>query len=160
MLKKMILVRGAPGSGKSTISQQYKAKHHDSCYVCSTDEYWMRPDGVYDFNWELLGKSHVWNQWRVLDIAKDNQHTCWDTIIVVDNTNITFSEMRPYINIAMDYGYEIEFVEPDTPWKYDVEECFKRNSHGVPYATILKMNQKWEDHATVMVKLEKLKNGQ
>jgi len=156
VIKKMIILRSLPGGGKSTIAQQYKSKHKDSCYICSTDDYWVRPDGIYDFNWELLGKSHRWNQQRVEDIMRIEKPNKWDTIIVVDNTNITFDKMKPYIKMALKYGFEIEFVEPDTEWKYDVEECFKRNGHGVPYATILKMSQRWEDHATVVAKLKEL----
>ena len=154
MLKKLIFTRGLPGSGKSYHAYELKAKHHDSCFICSTDEYWVRPDGVYDFNWELLGKSHAWNQQRVADTMFDEGNRPWDCIVVVDNTNITFNEMKPYIKAAYDLGFDVEFVEPDTQWRYDVEECFKRNTHGVPYATILKMSQRWEDHETVTRKLK------
>jgi hypothetical protein len=157
MIKKLVFTRGLPGSGKSTYAHELKAKHHDSCFICSTDQYWERPDGVYDFNWELLGKSHVWNQRRVKEILCDEENRPWDTVVVVDNTNITFSEMKPYIKMAIECEFDIEFVEPDTEWRYDVEECFNRTTHGVPYATILKMSQRWEDMATVIVKLEKFK---
>lgn len=158
-MKKLILVRGLPGSGKSTIGQEYKKKHSDSCFICATDEYWFRPDGIYDFNIELIGESHRWNQHRVEEILDEEVDSEWDTIVVVDNTNITFQEMKPYIKMALVVGFEIEFMEPSTSWRYDVEECFKRNGHGVPYATILRMSQCWEDHATVLKKLEELKCG-
>lgn len=32
---------------------------------------------------------------------------------------------------ALKHGYAIELVEPDTPWRYDVNECTRRNSHQV-----------------------------
>ena len=158
MIKKLIFTRGLPGSGKSTIAEHFLNKHHDSCSVCATDNYWLRPDGIYDFNWELLGKAHAWNQGLVRMIMKEEADGPYDSIIIVDNTNINFSEMKPYIKMALEYEYDVEFMEPATEWRYDVEECFKRNTHGVPYATILKMSQKWEDRATVMAKLEQLKN--
>jgi predicted kinase len=157
MIKKLVFTRGLPGSGKSYYAHELKAKHKDSCFICSTDQYWERPDGVYDFNWELLGQSHKWNQQRVQEILDTEIDTEWDSVVVVDNTNITFSEMKPYIKMALAAGFKIEFVEPSTAWKYDVEECFKRNTHGVPYATILKMNQRWESNEVVMEKLKDLK---
>ena len=157
MIKMLLFVRGLPGSGKSTVAEKYKAKHHDSCIVCSTDEYWMRPDGRYDWNYELIGEAHAWNQNRVERYLASEQAMDWDTIVIVDNTNVNFKEMKPYIIMALEFGYDIEFKEPDTEWKYDVEECFKKNTHGVPYSTVLKMYQRWEDHETVLIKLEELK---
>lgn len=162
MLKKMVILRSLPGGGKSTIANDIKMKHKDSCFICSTDDYWLRPDGIYDFNWEYLGRSHLWNQRRVELIirkGREDQIRGWnfDLVVVVDNTNITFEEMKPYIKIARKHGLEIEFKEPDTEWRYDVEECFKRNTHGVPYATILKMSQRWESNEVVMEKLKELK---
>jgi tRNA uridine 5-carbamoylmethylation protein Kti12 len=159
MIKRMILIRGLPGSTKSSIAQEYKKKHKDSCFICATDDYWMRPDNLYDFNYELLGRSHLWNQRRVLNIIHKEIDNKFDTIIVVDNTNITFNEMKPYIEICLRYKSKMQifFEEPRVEWKYDVEECFRRNTHGVPYATILRMYNQWEDHNTVIQKLTTLK---
>lgn len=157
MIKKLIFTRGLPGSGKSTYAYELKEKHHDSCFIYSTDDYWLRPDGEYDFNFELLGKSHAWNQRRADETMEEEMDSEYDTVIVIDNTNTTFQEMKPYIESALSCGYEIEFVIPQTPWKWDVEECFKRNGHGVPYATILKMLKRFEDNEVCQRKLEALK---
>jgi len=120
----------------------------------------LRPDGVYDFNWELLSESHKWNQNRVEEcIKQSNLSRFFDTIIIVDNTNITFKEMEPYIRMALENGFEVEFKEPDNPDRYDVEKSFERNTHGVPYATILKMSQRWENHETITRKLKELENS-
>ena len=159
MIKRMVFVRGLPGSGKSTIAKAYKEKHirpKDSCWVCATDNYWMRPDGKYDFNYDLLGWSHIWNQRRVEEILNTEVNSEWDTIVVVDNTNINFSEMKPYIRLGLLYKYDIVFSEPDTEWKYNVEECYKRNTHGVPYSTMLRMYKAWQDHRTVKAYLEEM----
>jgi Mn-dependent DtxR family transcriptional regulator len=107
----------------------------------------------------LLGQSHAWNQERVNTALAQEIGLRWDTVIIVDNTNMNFLEMKPYILMALKYEYEIEFKEADTWWKYDVEECFERNTHGVPYATIKKMGERWEDHMTVIRKLKKLKES-
>jgi predicted kinase len=154
-MKKVVIVRGLPGSGKSTIAQKYKDTFYDSCFICSTDDYWMRPDGLYDFNYALLNKSHQWNQQRVEHILREEQNTLFDAVIIIDNTNTTFNEMRPYVKLAVKYGYEIEVQEPTTWWKRDVEECFERNTHGVPYSTVRKMDERWEDHDVVMEKIDK-----
>lgn len=152
-IKYMTILRGLPGAGTTTLANRYKDKHKDSCYICSTDDYWVRPDGTYDFNYMLLGQSHLWNQKRVQDIIDKNMDVWYDTVVVIDNTNVTFNEMKPYIKMGVENGYHIEFKEPDVWWKYDVEECFRKNTHGVPYATILKMYQRFESQETVDQKL-------
>ena len=149
-VKKLIFVRGLPGSGKSSIARSYKAAHKDSCYICATDEYWMRPDRKYDFNYDLIGWAHIWNQRRVEEILNTEVNSEWDTIVVVDNTNINFTEMKPYIRLALNVDFGISFVEPDTDWKYDVEECYKRNTHGVPYSTMLRMYKAWQETDVVV----------
>ena len=156
MIKKMVFTRGLPGSGKSTYAYELKDKHHDSCFICSTDQYWERPDGIYDFNFELLGQSHRWNQQRVQELVDTEIDSEYDTIIVVDNTNTTFQEMKPYIKMALAAGFELEFVIPQTDWKWDAEECFKRTVHGVPYATILKMLARFEDNEVVLKKVAEM----
>jgi hypothetical protein len=67
--------------------------------------------------------------------------------------------MKPYIDLALQYEYEIDFVEPDTKWRYDVEECFHRNTHGVPYSTMLKMYNNWDYTLTVRRKLAAYKES-
>jgi chloramphenicol 3-O-phosphotransferase len=58
-MKKVVIVRGLPGSGKSVLAEKYQDTFHDSCFIYSTDDYWMRPDGLYDFNCDLLHKAHM-----------------------------------------------------------------------------------------------------
>jgi predicted kinase len=86
---------------------------------------------------------------------RDEQYALWDAVIIIDNTNITFNEMRPYIKLAVQYDYEVEVQEPTTWWKSNVDECSRRNTHNVPYGTIQKMLARWEDHDVVMGKIKK-----
>ncbi len=41
-------------------------------------------------------------------------------LVLIDNTNVTFWEIKPYIYIANKYDYIIIICEPRTPWKFDV----------------------------------------
>lgn len=63
--------------------------------------------------------------------------------IIVDNTNVYSVHMKPYANLvckrfdldsmviifcffqAIKNGYEVYFVEPDTKWKFNANECTK-----------------------------------
>ncbi|KAF7640982.1 hypothetical protein LDENG_00001710 [Lucifuga dentata] len=59
--------------------------------------------------------------------------------IIIDNTNIQAWEMKPYVKMALEGGYRVDFCEPDTIWKFDPFELEKRNKHGVPQEKIAQM---------------------
>jgi hypothetical protein len=162
-MKVLVLVRGLPGSGKSHLVSKIIAEccselnisPKDGVNVYSTDEYWTRPDGKYDFNFRLIGEAHKWNQDRFFGmITFEAVHfPLCPALAIIDNTNTTWKEMLPYIKKAVDNDWEVRFVEPCTAWRDNAEECCKRCSHGVPLETIQKMKERFEDHDTVLKKL-------
>jgi len=158
--KRMIIVRGLPGSGKSSIAVGLGVFADN---VCAIDDYWFRPDGTYDFNYDHVLKSYEWNQHRVARIMVDIDQRSEQldgaegglckTTIVIDNVNITFDEILPYARLAQMYHYSIELMEPQTEWRYDVETCYKNNAHNVPYSTVLRMSREWEPTADIVKRL-------
>lgn len=134
-MKKIVILRGLPGSGKSTkVMERYP-----DAVVCSADNYFINPlDGVYRYNPERIGDAHKWCRFNAIAAADASA-----PVIVVDNTNIKYSDFRAYLEIAEAYGYEVELVESDTEWKWDVDECAKRNVHGVPREAIQRMKDRW-----------------
>uniref|UniRef100_A0A3Q1I9V1 Uncharacterized protein n=1 Tax=Anabas testudineus TaxID=64144 RepID=A0A3Q1I9V1_ANATE len=126
----LILMRGLPGSGKSTLARYLFVP---SGLILSTDDYFAHRDG-YCYEPGLLGKAHEWNQSR----AKDGMHQGRSPIII-DNTNIQAWEMKPYVKMALESGYRVDFCEPDTSWKFDPYELERRNKHGVPQDKISQM---------------------
>lgn len=134
MTKKVILMKGAPGSGKSWLANQQGG------LILSTDDVWMDREGhSYLWNREGLRIAHELNQLK-FEVACQRGHP----LIIVDNTNTTKWERQPYIDIAEKYGYTVEIREPNTSWKYDAEECHKKCIHGVPLEVIRKMLERLE----------------
>ncbi|CAJ1065081.1 NEDD4-binding protein 2-like 2 [Xyrichtys novacula] len=128
----LILMRGLPGSGKSTLARELLSTG-PSGLILSTDDYFAHRDG-YRYEAGLLGAAHEWNQRRAQDAMRDGRSP-----IVIDNTNIQAWEMKPYVKMAIERGYRVEFWEPDTSWKFDPSELEKRNKHGVPQEKIAQM---------------------
>ncbi|KAG7243077.1 hypothetical protein INR49_016452 [Caranx melampygus] len=128
----LILMRGLPGSGKSTLARELLSTGPNGL-ILSTDDYFAYKDG-YHYEPGLLGVAHEWNQSR----AKDAMYDCRSPIII-DNTNIQAWEMKPYVKMALERGYKVDFCEPDTSWKLDPYELEKRNKHGVPQEKIAQM---------------------
>lgn len=148
---KLIIMRGIPGSSKSYTAQQLKAKSPNDTEIFSTDDYFiLNGNGTYKFDHTKLGAAHRWNYHRVVDAINRKVQT-----IIVDNTNIKAKDFKNYIIVAVENGYDVELKEGSAPWKYDVNECFKRNTHGVPYSTIEKMAKNFEHNLTV----EKILSG-
>lgn len=132
--KILFINRGLPGSGKSTLAKQLG----QGGAVFSTDEFFMK-EGRYVFNPSMLGTAHAWNLKRATEAMQKGI-----TPIVIDNTNTTAKEIRPYAQAAAQYGYKVEMREPDTPWKFDVDELVKKNTHGVPRDAIERMLNRWQ----------------
>lgn len=151
---KLVILKGCSGSGKSFLAKQLQ-RQNPSFVILSTDNYWIRPDGVYDFNFRLLSQAHQWNYQCFLDCINLGSD------VIIDNTNVTFKEVRPYYEAASlsNYDYQIELVEPDTTWKFDVEQLFLRNSHAVPKETIQRMLEKWETTEEILAKLGERKEA-
>uniref|UniRef100_A0A8C2ZLX0 Uncharacterized protein n=1 Tax=Cyclopterus lumpus TaxID=8103 RepID=A0A8C2ZLX0_CYCLU len=59
--------------------------------------------------------------------------------IIIDNTNVQAWEMKPYVKMALERGYKVDFCEPDTSWKCDPYELERRNKHSVPQEKIAQM---------------------
>lgn len=131
----LYIMHGLPGSGKSTKCQELQKKL--MFWLClSTDNYWIRPDGYYDFNPKRIKEAH---EWTFKHYMQEVQEDLTDTII--DNTNLSLADCRKYLDNWPAYG-KIEIVEPDTVWRYDVAECAKRTTHSVPIERIQAMRDK------------------
>ncbi|XP_060065179.1 uncharacterized protein LOC132545513 [Ylistrum balloti] len=141
--KCFVMLRGLPGSGKSTLARKLQRASVRPGVVLSSDDYFVQ-DGVYKFEPHLLSEAHEWNRLRTIQ----NLHKgC--TPIIVDNTNTQAWEMKPYVKQAQKFGYDVCFLEPDTPWKFQAKELARKNTHGVPLHKIRIMLERYEKGLTV-----------
>lgn len=140
------VMRGLPGSGKSTLVKKISESFMPGeVFIFSTDNYWIRPDGYYDFNGRRIGEAHAWNFKNCCN-ALDLQFSC----VILDNTNTTLREFNHYVSHANKCFYSTYLVEPLTPWAFDVAECAKRNIHNVPFEAIQRMKDRWEPTQSIM----------
>lgn len=138
--KKLIIMRGLPGSGKTTRAKELKGRNG---VILSSDDYFTE-DGVYKFVPAKLKDSHLWNIERAIDSMKTGL-----TPVIIDNVNGKNWEPKKYAEAAVEYGYFVSFEEPRTEWRYDPVECSKRDTHGVPIHIIERMYNDWEKNMTV-----------
>lgn len=148
-MNKCYIMRGLQGSGKSTLAKAI-ADSNPNSFIFSTDNYFIRPDGFYDFNFRRLHEAHAWNFQNFCE-AVDLQLP----YVIVDNVNAGLWEFEKYVEYAHKNGYEIYIMEPKTPWANDPNECFKRNTHGVPLDSLIKKWEKFEATASVVKALNR-----
>lgn len=143
MRKQLLLLRGLPGSGKSYLANKIGIHLSNSIItvvICSTDYFWEKETGQYNYRPHLLEIAHSWCRGQVA-----NEMFKGTKLIILDNTNTTFKEIAPYLELAAAFSYDVEIVEPNNPWSKDVTECAKHCTHNVPLATIEKMKERWEN---------------
>lgn len=148
-MPKMLVCRGIPSSGKSFIAKQLNESLKG--IILSTDSVLYDSTGQYLFSADYMGLSHALNQAKCKEVCRRGLN------VIIDNTNTTTKEVQPYYDIAMEYGYDFEMVLPSTSWMWDVEECFKRNTHNVPLETIQRMRNRFESNEKVLNKLKQKK---
>lgn len=137
MTKKIILTSGIPGAGKSFLAESLARENNGQ--ICTTDDFFMK-EGKYQYDVKFIGVAHKWNFGQFCHHIFNG---C--TYIIVANTNLKTWEMMPYVEFGAKMGFDFEIVEPKTKWRYDVQECFKRNTHNVPLYVIERMLKEREN---------------
>ncbi|XP_061106225.1 NEDD4-binding protein 2-like 1 isoform X3 [Conger conger] len=109
-------------------------------FILSTDDYFINDYGHYNFDYNQLGEAHAWNQDRAEEAMRDRVHP-----IIIDNTNIRRRHMKPYVQMGLDYGYFIRFMEtPD----YSVDELHERYP-GIDKQDLYRMKRNYEPAETI-----------
>ena len=126
-LKHCFIMRGIPGSGKSTTAKLIAG---ETGHIHSTDNYFM-VDGEYKFDPKLLKDNHEKN-FKAFCADIEAGHP----LVILDNTNTCKWEFEKYKKVAQEHGYIISIVENLHP---TIEESMARNTHGVPAEAIQRM---------------------
>lgn len=129
----IILLRGIPGSGKSTLGdiilQTTQSNNQD---VLSADNFFNDDKGNYNFDVTKLKEAHNWCQQKCAERMKLEFSK-----IVVANTFTQDWEMAPYFEMADRYKYRIHTVIVENRHE-------GKNIHGVPEDKLEIMKDRFE----------------
>lgn len=130
------IMRGIPGSGKSTFAKTLAAEAWaQGCRptICSADDFFIGPDHVYRFDATKLDAAHRWCMEHFIRCLQDRMDP-----VIVDNTNINLEDVSPYVAVGRALGYDVEIIQVDTP----PDVCASRNIHGVPPGRVFDMHKR------------------
>jgi predicted kinase len=120
----LLLLRGLPGSGKSTAASLLGCPHFEA------DQYFMN-NGVYEWSVEKLHAAHLYCR-SATGYAMDRE----EPLIAVSNTFTKESELNAYYDLAAEKGYRVISLI--------VENRHNGNNvHGVPQAKLEEMKNRF-----------------
>ena len=164
----VIIQRGWPGSGKTTLAKRIQKRGQErgkNVTIYSTDDFWLLDDGCYKFDASRLDHAHAWNQWRASNWLETHENTDY---LIIDNCNIKTDHFGYYRDEALRYIHgifqcypkEIESVLEKFQWVIrpsSVDSCdavteamtvlikhWNRCIHNVPLSTIVRMAEQFE----------------
>ncbi len=125
-MSKLILLRGLPGAGKSTLAKTFEGARH-----FEADMFFMDENGNYNFDVTKLREAHEWCRNNV-----DNTMS-FGIDVVVSNTFTQKWEMEAYYELAKKHGYVV--------FSLIVENRHGGvNKHNVPEDKLLAMKERFE----------------
>lgn len=125
MKQKLLIIRGLPGSGKSTLGQKLAPGQ-----VYEADQFRYNDKGEYIFDPSKNGEAHE----KCFNATKQALLS-GELVVAVCNTFIKRWEYMKYVNLAKELGVEYEIIVCTGKWN---------NIHGVDEETIARMKKNWE----------------
>lgn len=100
--RNLIILRGAPGSGKSTFAKLLWVLNPATVACFSADDFFTDSQGVYEFNHAALAHAH-----RQCSMNVQHAMIKRTPVIVVHNTSSKPSDIQPYLDLAAREDYKV-----------------------------------------------------
>lgn len=133
--QQLIVLRGVPGSGKTTFARTLAAAlGRDALVIAADDWFDMNRGGIFDAS--RLSDAHAWCR------SETEKALSAGRSVVVHNTCTTERELTPYVELAETHGARLTVLVVEN-------RHGGRSVHGVPEATVEKMRARL--HKSIML---------
>ncbi|KAG7380164.1 NEDD4-binding protein 2 [Phytophthora pseudosyringae] len=152
----VVILRGIPGSGKSTIGREIEAicRHRGVSYTACSADFFFETQRGYLFDVKKLGAAHskckgdftrAIQEGTPRNSGDGKQRRPHQHVVLVDNTSTQRWEYEPYEAIARSHGSRVHIVEMKCADALMAFRMGQRNSHGVPPDKVVSMFMRWEE---------------
>lgn len=126
----LILLRGLPGSGKSTFAKLLTSEFRSDIVHYEADQYFMN-SGVYKYEPGKLAAAHDWCLNVTINMLEHG------VSVIVSNTFTRMWEMQPYLDAARRLNVKVTVLHV---------EGDHGNIHNVPEQQVTRMRDRWEKY--------------
>lgn len=121
----MVVMRGAPGQGKSTVAHKLKKNLEEEADlrvgIFSTDDIFVNSNGEYEFVPIAIAAAHIFKQHEMIMSMRMREFD----VYILDNTNLQKAEFLPYLREAMYENFRVFVLDLRGHKRH-------KNIHGVP----------------------------
>lgn len=126
----LYIIRGLPGSGKSTYVNK-TLNNFDDLLLIEADMFFEDVNGNYNFDPSLIKQAHEWCYKTCQELLKQGKK------VAVANTFTRLWEFTKYINLAKTLEINYEVIKMETQYA---------SIHNIPKETIKMMKDRFEDY--------------
>ena len=135
-MNNLILVRGLPGSGKSSFARGLTQTHHPEAKLHAADDFFTAEDGTYRWKAKHVGSAHQQCQRRTLqDLRRGGT-------VIVHNTFTMSREFDAYLAMVVETNADLQVYSLFDSGLTD-EQLAERNLHQVPVDAIRRMRERF-----------------
>jgi predicted kinase len=146
--KNLYILRGLPGSGKSTYAKKMWRGLTPARYAppgwspvsVSGDHFFTTLEGVYTYDSSKQGEAHAHALTYLIEALEGAA-----PVVVVDNTHSRLWEFRAALRLGQAFGYRSTVISLFDAGLSD-RDLWYANIHGVPEEVIERMRERWEPY--------------
>ena len=126
----LYLIRGISGSGKTTLAETLEQGLSNAQAIAADDFWYLNETSEYKFDISKLGAAHAWCKHQV-----ERNMSGFTRNIIVHNTLTSEKELKPYIELAEKYHYNVVSLIVEN-------RHGNKNVHDVPDNALVKQQNK------------------